>query len=531
MYRVIIADDEESVRNRLKTMIEKYSDRFTVVGCFENGFDALESGASLNPDILFTDIRMPYISGIELIRHFKMDFPLMQFVIVSGYDSFDYAKEAISLGVVGYLTKPVSSEEMGKVLEKAENILNKQLQMDNSMKSLEEKAQNSIRFLQSEDLNRLIKVKEIPENFAGKLIEDGIDLNHVYQAMAVFDADSDDLEYDRQDLLYFSVKKAIEEEFANGVVYYFFLNDNQMILLLEKDDKFIEEELMLKLNGILAMVKRAVSISVSCGVSDIMKAPVNYRKMYRHAKRSLEYRTVLGVNMVFSFKDLEKENGSSTASTGKIDDNEYKNLSYLISYGKKADVKASLEKLIGQITTPDYKDSYFYILSNILDAIIKSCISLTEFYQDFDSQAEITTKLYSIKAQQNIVDYLFLLSERVIKVNENKRLSGLETSYERIIHFIDMNFANPNLLIEDVAKELSYSVSYISTILKRNGTTFTKVTTDLRMKKALALLSDQNNRIITIARDVGYTDPYYFSHCFKKYTGLSPDEYRKKKSS
>ena len=286
----------------------------------------------------------------------------------------------------------------------------------------------------------------------------------------------------------------------------------------------------MKFNGILAMVKRAASISVSCGVSDIMNAPVNYRKMYRHAKRSLEYRTVLGSNMVFSFEDLEKESGMPQ-STGKIDENEYKNLTYLISYGKKADVISSLEKLIAQISTPNYKDSYFYILSNILDAIVKACISLPEFYQDFDSQAEITTKLYGMKTQQNLIDYLIALAERVIKVNESRKLSGVESSYERILHFIDMNFTNPNLLVEDVANYLSYSVSYISAILKRNGTSFTKITTDLRMKKALTLLSDQNNRIITIARDVGYTDPYYFSHCFKKYTGLSPDEYRKTKLS
>ena len=529
MYRVIIADDEESVRNRLKTMVEKFSDDFMVVGCFENGFDTLESGSQLEPDILITDIRMPYISGIELIRHLKMDFPLMQFIIVSGYDSFDYAKEAISLGVAGYLTKPVSSLEMKSVLYKAKDALDKQLQMDLSIKNLEVKAKTSMRFLQSEDLNRLIKLKQIPANFANKLVEDGIDLNHPYQVMAVYDADSDELEFDRQDLLYFSLKKAIDEEFAS-CLYYFFLSDNQMILLLQKDEKFNDEELMLKFNGILAMVKRAASISVSCGVSDIMNAPVNYRKMYRHAKRSLEYRTVLGSNMVFSFEDLEKENGTPQ-STGKIDENEYKNLTYLISYGKKTDVISSLEKLIVQISTPNYKDSYFYILSNILDAIVKACISLSEFYQDFDSQAEITTKLYGMKTQQNLIDYLVALAERVIKVNESRKLSGVESSYERILHFIDMNFTNPNLLIEDVANELSYSVSYISAILKRNGTSFTKITTDLRMKKALTLLSDQNNRIITIARDVGYTDPYYFSHCFKKYTGLSPDEYRKTKSS
>ena len=301
MYRVIIADDEESVRNRLKTMVEKFSDDFMVVGCFENGFDTLESGSHLEPDILITDIRMPYISGIELIRHLKMDFPLMQFIIVSGYDSFDYAKEAISLGVAGYLTKPVSSLEMKGVLYKAKDALDKQLQMDLSIKNLEVKAKTSMRFLQSEDLNRLIKLKQIPANFANKLVEDGIDLNHLYQVMAVYDADSDELEFDRQDLLYFSLKKAIDEEFAS-CLYYFFLSDNQMILLLQKDEKFNDEELMLKFNGILAMVKRAASISVSCGVSDIMNAPVNYRKMYRHAKRSLEYRTVLGSNMVFSFE-------------------------------------------------------------------------------------------------------------------------------------------------------------------------------------------------------------------------------------
>lgn len=528
MYRVIIADDEESVRNRLKAMAERFSDDFSVVGCFENGFDTLESGSQLEPDILIADIRMPYISGIELIRHFKMDFPLMQFIIVSGYDSFDYAKEAISLGVAGYLSKPVSSDEMKEVLYKAKSELDKQLQMDLSIKSLENKAKTSLRFLQTEDLNRLVKMKEIPSNFAGKLIEDGIDLNHPYQLIAVYDPDSDELEYEKQDLLFFSLKKAIEEEFSD-CVYYFFLSDNQQILLLESDSKFNDEELMLKLNGILAMVKRAASVSVSCGVSDVMTAPVNYRKMYRHAKRSLEYRTVLGTNMVFSFEDLEKE--VNPQSTGKIDENEYKNLTYLISYGKKADVNACLEKLISQISTANYKDSYFYILSNILDAIVKACISLPAFYQDFDSQAEITTKIYGMKSQQSLVKYFIQLAERVIKVNESKKLSGVESSYERILHFIDMNFTNPSLLIEDVANELSYSVSYISAILKRNGTSFTKIVTDLRMKKALTLLSDQNNRIITIARDVGYTDPYYFSHCFKKYTGLSPDEYRKKKSA
>ena len=166
-----------------------------------------------------------------------------------------------------------------------------------------------------------------------------------------------------------------------------------------------------------------------------------------------------------------------------------------------------------------------------MDAILKACISLNDFYLGFESHIEIRDTIYRTKTPASLVEYYYLLLDRIIKVNESKRLSGLESSYERICQYLSANFTNSSLSIEDVAKELAYSVSYISAILKKNGTSFTKITTDLRRKKALELLENANNRIISIARDVGYADPYYFSHCFKKYTGRSPDDYRKKKLS
>lgn len=234
--------------------------------------------------------------------------------------------------------------------------------------------------------------------------------------------------------------------------------------------------------------------------------------------------------MVFSFPDLEKEDTDNQTS-GKVDENEYRNLTYLLSYGKKEEAKEQIKKLIFRISTPQYKENYSYILSNILDAILKACISLNDFYLGFESHIEIRDTIYRTKTPASLVEYYYLLLDRIIKVNESKRLSGLESSYERICQYLSANFTNSSLSIEDVAKELAYSVSYISAILKKNGTSFTKITTDLRRKKALELLSNANNRIISIARDVGYADPYYFSHCFKKYTGRSPDDYRKKKLS
>lgn len=526
MYRVIIADDEESIRNRLKHMLEKLPD-FELVGYFENGFDTLENGIALAPDILITDIRMPYVNGIDLIRQMKMELPLIQSIIISGYDSFDYAKEAISLGVIGYLTKPLSLEEFTGTMGKAKELLDRQSISDLNLKALEQKAMSSIRFLQSEDLNRLIKIKNVDENFKGKLLEDGINLDFKYQFFVIFDPDDEDPGFEQQDLLYYYLRKTVEENVIDPLHYYFFLNDNQYVLLLMKNDTIDTAQIIDKLTNIVAKIKKALKISVSCGVSDVMTDPINYRKIFRHAKRCLEYRTVFGRNMVFSFPDLEKEN-QDLQTNAKVDENEYRTLTYLLSYGKKEEARQQIEKLINQISSPEYRENYNYILSNILDAILKSCIALNDFYLGFDSHVEITSNLYNLKTINSVVEFYSRIANRVIQINESKRLSGLESSFERIVHYIESHFSDTSLSIDDVARELSYSVSYISAILKKNGTSFTKLTMEFRMKKAVDLLLDANNKVIVVAKEVGYSDPYYFSHCFKKYTGMSPDEYRKK---
>ena len=96
------------------------------------------------------------------------------------------------------------------------------------------------------------------------------------------------------------------------------------------------------------------------------------------------------------------------------------------------------------------------------------------------------------------------------------------------MNYIDSNYTNPTLSLDDIANSLHYSVSYIYNILKKNNISFNKYLTSIRMEKAKVLLLDPNNKIINIASQVGYSDPYYFSHCFKKAFKVSPVEYRKK---
>ena len=179
MYRVIIVDNEESVRERLLFLLSKMNSDFEVVGSFENGYDALLSMNSLSPDLVITDIKMPYVDGIELIKQSKIDLPLLQFIIISGYDLFDYAKQAIELGVLSYITKPISYEDLSNALSRAKSELDKKLYVDTNIENLQNKIDKVLKIIQDNDLNKLVTLKEIPQNFKEKLIADQIDLEVV----------------------------------------------------------------------------------------------------------------------------------------------------------------------------------------------------------------------------------------------------------------------------------------------------------------------------------------------------------------
>ncbi len=524
MYRVIVADDEESIRNRICLMLDKLGDDFEVIGKYENGFDALESGIPLEPDLIITDIKMPYISGIDLIKQARIELPLIKAVIISGYDSFDYAKEAISLGVVSYLTKPLSFDEFKETMMKVKDSLDAQQKNANILKHMEEQEKSFVNYIKADDLTKLVTLKVLSDNFILKLKEDGINLDYKYQLIAIFDSDSDELSYENLDLMYTSLLSLLIDEMSSSYKIYTFKPDNQLAALIMSNDKIVLDDLIFNLNKICAKIKKFLKCTVSCGLSNVASQSINYRKLFRHARRALEFRTVLGSNLVLPFEELKKSNPTTSE---KIDENEYKLLSYYVAYSKKKEAKEKINLFIDQISTPQFKDNYYFILSNILDSILKSCISLAHLYQNFESQIEMTQNIYTIKTKEVLADYLYKVALAVIKVNEEQRLSGVESSYDRIKHYIQAHFSECDLSIDDVADELAYSISYISAILKKNNTSFTKLTTEFRMEKAKELLLNPDTKIISVANDVGYSDPYYFSHCFKKYYGQSPDEFKK----
>ena len=116
-YKIILVDDEDEVRGRISSKISDDSG-FVVAGTAGNGYDALELIEKLSPQVVLTDIKMPYIDGIELAEIIRRDYPTVRIGFITGYDEFDYARQAIKLGVRSYLTKPLTQEDISEFLRK-----------------------------------------------------------------------------------------------------------------------------------------------------------------------------------------------------------------------------------------------------------------------------------------------------------------------------------------------------------------------------------------------------------------------------
>lgn len=529
MYKIIIADDEAPVRDRLINLVKKLGNEYQIVGSFENGYDALEGISVLEPDILITDIKMPYINGIELIREAVQSLPNLECIIISGFDSFDYAKQAIELGVVvGYISKPISFEELKSIIDKAKADLIKKKEIKTNLSILEHQTNVSSKLLQEADFNKLLSMKLIPENFLKRLEASGINTNRKNMWLIEFDFDveAEKMSFSEVENVNKIIPICIDDELKGLCEYITFLRSDNYFVYISTDSDISDELIESSLKRIINDILISSSVSVSCACERVLKeeAGPNFRRTYRHLLRALEYRTVIGKNKVINYTDIEKE----AVSVGKIDDNELKRLTYDLNYGNIDEVKLRMHNILKTILNKDYVDSYSFILMNIVSALLKACSSFKDLYSSYLPNDEILQSVISCKSYEALAKQFDNLIMAIYEVNNNVRTSGVEASLKQVLDYIDINYANFDISLEKVADVLGFSVSYISLLLKRNNTSFTKYLTKKRMEKAKELLVNPSNKIISIAYEIGYNDPYYFSHCFKKFYGVSPVDYRKK---
>lgn len=518
MYKLVVVEDERDVRQRLLSLIAKAGSDFALVAEYENGVDAYDGILTDKPDLIITDIRIPYISGIELAKKVRDVLPLCKIIIVTGYSEFDYAKEAANLGVVGFVSKPITLELVASLLQKTKELLDLEYVTAANLSQLEAFYQSSLPIIRENDLSRLAGMRSVSPDFEKKLNYNHISLDYACFVLCLFDLDRAVEGWaEGDDLAFASTRRFVEESLGPLWDLELFGRQDKLCLLL----KCREEPEIPQLERLLErIILRYADLPMSVGISAAHRDK-NFAAMWEEAAQALEYRSVMGGRKAFYYG-----NAALPPGAGLADDDGVRELGYLLRFRPEEECLAALEG-IRQTLEEEGGRSYYYLITGILNALLKACDDLEGLYRAAGGQDTLYRRLLEAKTAGEAFGFLAELIRTIRRLNDGVLVDNVERNLQKVLTYMESHYCDPDLSFESLAGAVNFSVSYISALLKKKlGTSFVKHLTALRMERAKELLNNPALKIIDVAEQLGYTDPYYFSHCFKKYTGASPKEFR-----
>jgi len=533
MYKILIVDDEPVVRNGIKNKINWNEAGFEFVGDCEDGREAMKAVDALQPDVVLTDIYMPFVDGLELAKYISEKYPHIKVVILTGYDDFEYAQQAVKLKVYDFLLKPITANELSKILEKLKNDLDIEAKKAEELKKLKLQLRESMPLLRERFLERLVSGQLRAGELEEKLNLFGISFHGPeFICLAVDIDDYGKLDHAQQEaedeLLLFAVLNICEEIVSreNSGIVFQNRNNNIIIILSGKTPLSVMETAIRLADEIRQSVEKFLDFTVTIGIGAECSSLLDINRSYKGSLSALDYRFVLGKNKVINITDLEYNNTEFSLHKMQWE----KKIASLLKVGTSNEIDEAVETVIKNLKASlmPVRRCYIYIqqiITSIINTIDELGIDENEVFGDINPFVEV----YRFKTLDEMNLWLKKICQKAATVILNKRSDYSKVQVERAIEYIMQNYNDPEISLNSVCKHLFISVSYFSLIFKNNtGKTFVEFLTSVRMEKAMELLRTTNLRSYEIAKKVGYDDPHYFSSIFKKETGMSPTEYREK---
>lgn len=536
LYKILLVDDEEEVRTGIMRKILWEELGFQVAGDAENGEDALEKIGLLEPDMVMTDIKMPYMDGLTLAQRIRQQRMDIEIVMFSGFDEFEYAKQAIRLNVMEYILKPVNVEELTAILKKLKLKLDKKMADKRDVDLLRLNYQRMMPVLKEHFFTDLIHGKmELGE------IEEGLEayapelrgMNRWVAASVQIEiprsTSREDLAtlHREKELIPISVQQILSENLEHHYAYSFFRTSMGICIICGLGKEDMPSGLVEVLNAVCKECTRVLEVSVTIGVGEPCAELERIQSSYLESREAMGYRASIGGSIAICIGDVEMVQREYL----QFDERSEGALLNALKFGTKEGILQTVESLIGKMeySKAHLRERQVYIIS-IINTIM-------EFAQKYN--------LYTKAVFQNNNDYLEFLSEFNNMENAGNRLTEIclaincgmneerNDAEKNIIRdakdYIIENFPKPELSVEMLCTHLHISQAYFSTVFKKEtGQSYVNYLTELRLNKAIELLNKTEDKTYVIASKVGYTEPNYFSYVFKKKFGVSPSKYRGK---
>lgn len=532
MYKLMLVDDESEIREGLREVVDFESLGFCVVGEASNGVMGLQLAENLSPDLIITDIRMPLMNGLSMCRQVKEILPTTQFIILSGYDEFEYARQAIEVKVLGYLLKPISAKEFVQMLTEAKKSLDEAARQRADLVGLKQRFKSSLPLLREGLMTALLSGGISPQDalrHAGRY-EENITAPAYAVLMAHIGAETGDEKINDPELLPFAVSNIMEEVLSNYHECFIFRYNGMTagLFLLKDDSPGLFSELMGHIEEARKTARYYLQCELHIGVSTTCKKLATLPAAARQAVSALEHSLLSGAEHSLCIKDVER--GSSTDLI--MDDYQLRKLSNLIKVGEAAKASELLQHIInkcrkGQPAPKTYQTYLMELLMGFLRILPDMSLDRKLFDEEFDRISRAILGA-CIPVDDALDVFRRLLDKLILSIDEGRQTSGRLIASDAQ-QYLAEHYSRENLSLEDLCLYLHVSPSYFSSIFKKETKkTFHQYLTELRMDKALNLLSSSDIPTARVANEVGLPEPSYFSYCFKKHFGFSPSQARKR---
>lgn len=530
MYKVMLVDDEVIIREGLKSRIDWATHGFELAGDYANGLEAQAAIIADPPDLIISDICMPFVDGLALAEFVHEHYPDTKMILLTGFDEFEYARRAIRLKVSDFILKPITAKEIRALLKQIKLEMDNQRQLHDHM----DQWSQSLPLLKERFWDKLLTTGIDHEEWEQHRIQFALPpLTSPYH-IAVIEPDIDHtIEYAAPPSLQHVLQ--LDQQLSTVLptilpatfVFASCIYQSRCVYLVASTSadpdsiSMMSAQIEATFQQLYSLHNQNINISFTTGIGTGCSDMLDIPQQYQQAIQALDYRFLLGTGTLLSFSDIQQPLLSSTSFTDWAKDIVAQLSNNNLLEAQRLSQHMAQQMIIQRIAPTECRSQFRQVAVRIQNWL--SHLGLESVWSDLIQQSHwlIAPTLEQMVQQWNTaLDTAFTLLHEQTQIHSQQHI-------QKAIYYIEQHYAEAHLSLQEICSHVLMSTSSFSQAFKQyTELTFVEYLTRVRMDKAKELLRLTEYKFYQIAEKVGYTDPNYFSSSFKKHTGITPKQYR-----
>lgn len=530
--KLIIVDDEKITRDGLSESIPWSEFGIDAIYRCEDGKQALDLILEVKPQIVLSDIRMPVMDGIELAERVQKMLPGCKFIFLSGYSDKEYLKSAIQLNAVDYVEKPINTDELTRAIRKAVRLCREQSEDMKQKSELTGKLQKSIPLLKEKLALELLSKQPANNSLLGlyDFEELGMDARGTYITIVIKIYFPESAGPEQNQLLKMHIRYALEQYLAkNGTIYVLSFKDENFLVIHAgggdtKSAGCINRMLQDILELTLDLLQNRGKVFITSGKQ--VRGVENIHESYHTAIIAMQKEFFTGCNHFAAYR----EEDAAPYSPYILKDHVVQQLENLVRNDREVEAAILLKRLSNELRS---QKGLFAVHARGI--YMRLAISLAAVAEERNislcGDSDLKSHLLDSIANAHILDEIEACFTNCIHLIalQFKEKQDKSNSVFTATNYIKENYKKEDLSLQEIAKHIALTPTHLCHVFKKEtGKTLNQFILEIRMEEAKKLLKDKRAKLYEVANSVGYSDSNYFAKAFKKYTGLTPTDFKEK---